>query len=283
MCLAVIAVDAHPRYALVLAANRDEFHARPSEPAHWWTDADGGPMLAGRDLAQGGTWLGVAGDGRYAFVTNVREPARFDREAPSRGMLVPALLRDPRGVREALAATVGAAHAYNGFNLVAGDAEVAAFASNRGPSALPLERGIHGVSNAGLDTPWPKVVRAKAGLAAWAASGANAIDPLWSVLADPVPAPDDQLPDTGVSRARERLLSSPFIISEDYGTRCSPLVALSRDGEAQFVERRFDAKGATSGEVAFRFRLDQSPRSITRCAMPASSKTPPLATKPWRS
>lgn len=270
MCLAVIALDAHPRYALVLAANRDEFHARPSEAAHWWSDADGTPILAGRDLVHGGTWLGVTRDGRFAFVTNVREPGRFDPQAPSRGMLVPAILRDRRDVRDALAAIVTEARSHNGFNLVAGDAANAAFGSNRGPSTSPLGRGIHGVSNAGLDTPWPKLVRAKAGLAAWAASGADEFDPLWSVLADQVPASDDELPNTGISRERERLLSSPFIVSDSYGTRCSTLVALARDGEARFVERSFDAAGMASGEVRFRFTLDQSTRSITRWAMPAS-------------
>jgi uncharacterized protein with NRDE domain len=254
MCLAVIALDAHPRYAVVLAANRDEFHARPAKVAHWWNDAGSAPILAGRDLAQGGTWLGLARDGRWAFVTNVREPSRFDPLAPSRGSLVPALLRDPRPLAVAFETIVGGAHGYNGFNLVAGDAAMAAFGSNRGPRAQALGRGIHGVSNAGLDTPWPKLVRAKAGLAAWVASGDDALDRLWPVLIDRTPAADHDLPDTGIPRERERLLSSPFIVSESYGTRCSTLVALARDGEAQFVERSFDAKGSATGEVAFRFR-----------------------------
>src|SRR6478672_2695494 len=117
MCLAVIALDAHPHYAVVIAANRDEFHARPSVPAHWWTDARGNTLLSGRDLEHGGTWLGVARNGRFAFVTNVREPDRHDPGAPSRGALVPAVLRDARDVRTTVAAVVDEAHAYNGFNL----------------------------------------------------------------------------------------------------------------------------------------------------------------------
>jgi uncharacterized protein with NRDE domain len=254
MCLAVIALDAHPRYAVVLAANRDEFHARGAQSAYWWNDPGGAPILAGRDLVQGGTWLGVSRGGRWAFVTNVREPSRFDPRAPSRGKLVPALLRDARPLPDAFEAIVGGAQGYNGFNLVAGDTATAAFGSNRGPRAQALGRGIHGVSNAGLDTPWPKLVRAKAGLAAWVASGDDALDRLWPVLIDRTPAADHDLPDTGIPRERERLLSSPFIVSESYGTRCSTLVALARDGEAQFVERSFDAKGSATGEVAFRFR-----------------------------
>jgi uncharacterized protein with NRDE domain len=258
MCLAVIALDAHPHYAVVIAANRDEFHARPSVPAHWWTDARGNTLLSGRDLEHGGTWLGVARNGRFAFVTNVREPDRHDPGAPSRGALVPALLGDPRTPAVALQALVAGAHGYNGFNLVAADTASAAFGSNRGPHCVRLERGLHGVSNAGLDTPWPKLVRAKAGLAAWVASGDDALDRLWPVLIDRTPAADHDLPDTGIPRERERLLSSPFIVSESYGTRCSTLVALARDGEAQFVERSFDAKGSATGEVAFRFRFDGS-------------------------
>lgn len=260
MCLAVIAVDAHPRYAVVLAANRDEFHARAARSAYWWNDPGGAPILAGRDLVQGGTWLGVSRDARWAFVTNVREPSRFDPRAPSRGSLVPALLCDARPPAEALEAIGGGAQRYNGFNLVTGDTATAAFGSNRGPRAQVLGRGIRGVSNAGLDTPWPKLVRAKAGLAAWVASGDDELDRLWPVLIDRTPADDHELPDTGISRERERLLSSPFIVSESYGTRCSTLVALARDGEAQFVERSFDAKGMATGEVAFRFRFTRIAR-----------------------
>ena len=280
MCLAVIALDVHPSYALVLAANRDEFHARPAAAAGWWGDGDAPPILAGRDLAQGGTWLGVAPDGRFAFVTNVREPGRFDPDAPSRGALVPALLRDPRGFRGALEAIVADAKRYNGFNLVAGDVSSAAFGSNRASGVVALSGGVHGVSNASLDTPWPKLVRAKAGVAAWAAAGDADPAPLWRVLADTATAPDHELPDTGISRERERLLSSPFIVSDTYGTRCSTLLLLGRDGSAAFAERSFDPKGRATGEVSFRFVLDQSARSMTRWAIPASSNTSPRATNP---
>lgn len=281
MCLAVIALDAHPRYAVVVAANRDEFHARRTQPAHWWRDAGGVRILAGRDLEQGGTWLGVSREGRFAFVTNVREPGRHDASAPSRGALVPALLRDPRSIDVALKHCIAQAQAWNGFNLVgADDGRRAAFGSNRGPHTLALAPGIHGVSNAGLDTPWPKLVRAKAGLAAWVLSGDEEVDRLWPVLADRTPAAEAELPETGLARERERLLSSAFIVSPSYGTRCSTLVTLARDGEAQFIERSFDATGTRTGEVAFRFSIDQSGNAITRCAMPASSKTSPRATKP---
>jgi uncharacterized protein with NRDE domain len=254
MCLAVIALDAHPRYALVAVANRDEFHARPTEPAHWWTDATP-PILAGRDLEQGGTWLGVTPAGRFAFVTNVREPARHDPGAPSRGALVPALLRDPRPVAVAMRDVVANTQHYNGFNLVAVAGVGGAFGSNRGPHSQPLRAGVHGVSNAGLDTPWPKLLRAKAGVARWIEARHDAIDDLWRVLADTTRADEAALPATGITRERERLLSSPFIVSDTYGTRSSTIVTIDRDANVQFAERSFDPRGTTTGEVAFRFRL----------------------------
>jgi len=256
MCLAVIALDAHPRYALVIAANRDEFHARNAERAHWWNDDAGHALLAGRDVLQGGTWLGVNRQGRWGFVTNVREPGRHDPHAPSRGALVPRVLRDAGDVGAAVEQAAATARGYNGFNLVAGEGTTATFASNRAaePRALPV--GISGLSNAGLDTPWPKLVRTKAGVAAWVASGSDDLDGLLGVLGDREVAPDDMLPDTGLSRERERLVSSPFIVSRDYGTRCSAVLALSRDGAVHFLERSFNPSGEVTGDVQFRFRTE---------------------------
>jgi len=254
MCLAVIALGVHPRYAVVVAANRDEFHARPAERAHWWNDASRAPLLAGRDLEHGGTWLGVTPAGRWAFVTNVREPGRHDPNAPSRGSLVPSFLRDGREPSRALEAIVAGSAAFNGFNLVGGDAFRAAFGSNRAPGVQELAPGIYGVSNARLDTPWPKLVRAKAGMSTWTREGDTDLRVLWRALADRRLARDDELPDTGVGRERERLLSSPFIHSERYGTRCSTIVTVSRDGEIHFVERSFDATGEATGDVEYRFQ-----------------------------
>jgi len=261
MCLAVIALDLHPRYRIVAAANRDEFHARPTEAAHWWANSTP-PLLAGRDLQQGGTWLGVTPSGRFAFVTNVREPGHHDPNAPTRGALVPALLRDSRPVATVIASVVANAQHYNGFNLVAVDESGGAFASNRSTGVKVLGRGLYGVSNAGLDTPWPKLVRAKAGVAAWLAAGHEEIDALWPVLADTTVASDEALPHTGITRERERLLSAPFIVSDAYGTRSSTIVTVDRDGRVRFVERSFDAGASLVGEAAFEFLIDQNERSI---------------------
>jgi len=254
VCLAVVALDAHPRYRLVIAANRDEFHARAATPAAWWP-GEAPRILAGRDLAAGGTWLGVTPRGRWALVTNVREPSGNDPSAPSRGALVGRLLRDARPARVALDDLLADGARYNGFNLLCGDVCDAHWASNRAERARSLAPGLHGLSNAGLDTPWPKVVRIKQALAGWAAEGTAAIEPLFDALADRTLADDDVLPSTGVSRERERLLSAPFIVSDSYGTRCSTVVTVDRDGVARFLERTFDARGDARGDVDERFRL----------------------------
>ena len=256
MCLAVIACNVHPRYALVVAANRDEYHRRPTEPAHWWKDGTGHVLLAGRDLEHGGTWLGIDRRGRYAFVTNVREAGRHDPKAPSRGSLVLRVVRDAAGVHDAVERAVQDAVRHNGFNLVAGDAGVNVFASNREAGVVTLSEGIHGVSNAGLDTPWPKLTSTKAAVAGWSDAGDRELDQLFDALANRAAASDDALPDTGITRERERLLSSPFIVSPDYGTRSSTIVTIDRAGSVQFVERSFDASGRPTGEVRYAFDRD---------------------------
>jgi uncharacterized protein with NRDE domain len=255
MCLAVVALDAHPRYTLVVAANRDEFHARATAPAHWWDEG----WLAGRDLAGGGTWLGVTRAGRWALLTNIREPARYDPLAPSRGELVTRVLAAPGDAGRALAEVAGDGACHNGFNLLAGEDGGAYWGSNRERQTRALAAGIHGLSNDRLDTPWPKVVRTKAAVAAWCAAGgtdAAALERLFAILGARQPAADSELPHTGIPLARERALSSPFIVSGEYGTRSSTVLAIARDGEARFVERSFDPAGEPLGEVDFRFRID---------------------------
>jgi uncharacterized protein with NRDE domain len=256
MCLAVVAIRAHPRYPLVIAANRDEFHARPTQPAHWWDEG----WLAGRDLAAGGTWLGVTRAGRWALLTNVREPARHDPAAPSRGALVTTVLAAPQDAGSAVATTIASATRHNGFNLLAGDGEVAHWGSNRATRPARLASGIHGLSNHLLDTPWPKVSATKSAMAAWCASadaGDRAIESLFATLGDRSTAPDAMLPPTGLLLPRERLVSAPFIVSEDYGTRSSTVMTLDADGNARFVERSFDPAGNAAGEVEIRFRINQ--------------------------
>ena len=253
MCLALIALDAHPAYAVVIAANRDEHHARPAAPAAWWNDG----WVAGRDLSAGGTWLAATRAGRFALVTNVREPGRRDTNAPSRGALVTQVVAEAAAPADAVSNVVTAGAPYNGFNLVAGDLASACWGSNRAPGIRRLGAGIHGLSNAALDTPWPKVERSKAALAAWCERSSNDADALFAMLGDRGIAPDAELPATGVPLEWERRLSAPFIVGDDvgYGTRSSTVVMLGRDGNARFVERTFDSAGNPVGEVDLRFAL----------------------------
>jgi len=253
MCLAAIAVDAHPRIALVLAANRDEYHARPAAPAAWGLDDAFKGVLAGRDLMAGGTWLGVRRDGRFALVTNMREGKPQDPAARSRGELPLQALRGVRTIDDAIGAIDGTR--YNGFNLLAGDRAGFIWMSNRDAAVRRVTGGVHGLSNALLDVPWPKVARTQERLQAWLRSDGASLEPLLDALADRTQAPDAALPSTGVPLAWERLLSSPFIVSERYGTRCSTVFTIDRDGHVRFVERSFSPDGTTSHEVAVEFDL----------------------------
>lgn len=260
MCLAVVALDAHPDYALVVAANRDEWHERPTAPAAWWPEG----LLAGRDLVAGGTWLGVARDGRFAFLTNLRDPARHDPSAPSRGALVPDVVADAAPVVDALARVRADTLRHNGYNLVAGDPTGLASTSNRYEGVRVLAPGVHGVSNGPIDDAWPKTRRMMDAMARWIAGGDRGIASLLAALADRTQAPDSELPSTGVSLERERLLSAVFIRDARYGTRCSTVLVIGRDGVATFVERSFAPDGRVTGEVTERFALQPSSRSIAR-------------------
>ena len=251
MCLAALALDVHPSYALVVAANRDEYHARPTAPAHWWEEG----LLAGRDLHAGGTWLGVTRDGRFALLTNFRDPARTDPDAPSRGTIVPDVLVDGRGIEGALQRILNDGARYNGFNVLAGTFHHAAWGSNRGERMKTLGRGSYGLSNALLDSPWPKVVRTRRALDAWVQGGEREIEPLFEALGQRGLADDAQLPSTGVEIAWERRLSAPFIVSDVYGTRSSTVFTIDREGNARLVERSFDADGEPTGEVEERFSI----------------------------
>ncbi len=172
MCLALVALDAHPKYRCVIAANRDEFHARAAEPARWWDEG----VLAGRDLVAGGSWFGVTRTGRWALITNFREGIPRDPYAPSRGELVMRMLREAASPLRSSAALLPDGGRYHGFNLLVGDDIDVAFASNRASGALSLGAGIHGLSNHLLDTPWPKLLRSKTRLAAWLADDDPAIE-----------------------------------------------------------------------------------------------------------
>lgn len=253
MCLLVLALRAHPDYPLIFAGNRDEFHARPTEPASWWSKPSG--FIAGRDLQAGGTWAGLSRSGRFAVVTNFRDMAPSPPGAPSRGELVPAFCAGEQPAREWRLSLRAQAGQFAGFNLLYGTADDLHYATNRGPGISPLGAGVHGLSNHLLDTPWPKLERTRAGFERLLAAGAPQVEELLALLGDRTPAPPERLPATGLSSEMEALLSAPFIVSPGYGTRSSTIVLISASGEARFVERSYASDGSVAATVDERFPL----------------------------
>jgi uncharacterized protein with NRDE domain len=252
VCLILFAHRAHPDYRLVVAANRDEWFRRPAAPAAFWPDAP--DVFGGRDLEANGTWMGITRAGRFAALTNFRDPASNRPDAPSRGTLVREFLVGDASPEAYLGSLDEAAERFNGFSLLVGDGDVLLYYSNHRREILPLERGVYGLSNHLLDVPWPKVRDGKARLIE-RLNGSVDADGLLDVLGDARLAPDDQLPQTGVALEWERRLSALKIVTPEYGTRASTALLVAEDGEVTFVERSFDRSGAEAGTVRERFSL----------------------------
>lgn len=251
MCLLAIAWKIHPRWRLLLAGNRDEFHHRPAAALARWEDQPA--VLAGRDLTSGGTWAGIDVRGRMAVVTNVRDPAIRNPDGPSRGALVAGFLAGGGSATASMQRLQSQARDYAPFNLLLADGDTCEYLGNTPrPRRAALAPGVHGLSNGDLDEPWPKVVALQQRLAAWIAAGEDDPTPLWQALADETPATDDALPDTGVGIELERMLSPAFIRGRDYGTRASTLIAIDHAGRGWIAERRFGPDGAFEGETTLR-------------------------------
>ena len=250
MCLIYIAWRRHARHRLVVAANRDEYHARPALPAHWWDDMPG--LLAGRDLEAGGTWLGIASGDRFAAITNYQDPAARLPDAPSRGALVSEFLTGDESAPEYLARIMTAGHRYNGFSLLAMDGDTLAFASNRTAGVIRLESGVYGLSNHLLDTPWPKVTDGKRELERLLAEPHVGIPDLLALLAaGGLRCDEAPWADIGSDLGRMQRRSARFILGNDYGTRTSTVVLLDTGGTGVFVERSFDSRGRAVGDAVF--------------------------------
>lgn len=263
MCLAVIAVQAHADWPLMVLANRDEFHARPSRTlAPWPTEPH---ILGGLDLQAGGTWLALDVTGRLALLTNVRDPLQQKTQAPSRGELATSFLTQNLTAEAFLNTLADTAHQYNGFNLVVAEP---ANGSNRVPNLWhasnyqqpfvhSMASGVHGLSNALLNTPWPKTERTITRLKnhlenmTWPEP-----DDLIKIMLDTTGVDDASLPSTGISRERERLLASAFIVSPDYGTRCTTLVLRHRNGSCWVQEDSYNAAGQRIARVRWHHKHD---------------------------
>ena len=265
MCLLVLAWRTHARYRLVVAANRDEFHARAAAPlSRWAPPAD---ILAGRDLRSQGTWLGIDRARRFGVVTKYRELQPPRAGAPSRGDLIPLYLAarsgdSPIAPAQFLAALEARAGSYSGFNLLLANGDSLWYGSNRTTSfARGLPPGIYGLANESLDTPWPKLERVRAGLQMWLRQEASArTEQLFTLLADRTPAQEPAGMRAGaLPHDWERALSAPFVLHAEYGTRCSTVLLLEGDGRLYLAERRFDPAGDVTGESEFRLPAGEWP------------------------
>jgi len=252
VCLILFAVRVHPEFPLVIAANRDEYFARPTLPAARWPGAAG--IVAGRDVLGGGTWLGVAAQGRVAALTNYRDGKAAPPGAPTRGRLVVDYLEASDSPEAHLCALHASAARYAGFSLLAGTADELWFYSNREGRAQRCGDGVHGLSNHLLDTPWPKVVQGRHRLGALLHSSPS-LDALvagaFELLSDTALAPDAELPSTGVPLDIERALSAMRIEWEDYGTRTSSVVLADREGRLYLTERSLAVGDQVAGDRTF--------------------------------
>lgn len=238
MCLIFLSIDNHPKYKLIVAANRDEFYARKTAAAQYWKDYP--EVIGGRDLEAMGTWMAMAKSGKLGMVTNYRDLKNINPNAPTRGLLVSDFLINAYQAEEYLKEIHLKADQYNGFNLVVGTIEQLYYYSNYQSKIIKLEPGTYGLSNALLDTPWPKVKRGKEKFKSVIDQDKIAIDSIFEILRDERIAPDDQLPNTGLDMERERALSAMFIKTPNYGSRCSTVVLVDYNNSVTYSERVYD-------------------------------------------
>lgn len=253
MCLISFAYKIHPRYSLVLLANRDEFYKRSSRKAQFWIEEGFPDILAGKDLSAGGTWMGINKNGKWAALTNYRDMNKLKTNPPSRGDLVLNFLKSELTAEEYLKSIKEKAPMYDGFNLLTGDNNGIFHFSNETNTITCIKPGIHGLSNALLNTPWPKLETANLMLAHTIQEDNLNRDALFNILADEQKAADSQLPETGLSKEMEKAVSSIFISTDEYGTRCSSLLFIDNEGNIEFTERRYIAGTNDIEEERFRF------------------------------
>jgi uncharacterized protein with NRDE domain len=255
MCTILFAYDCHPRYKLVVAANRDEFYKRPTAPAAFWQDNS--DILAGRDLKEGGTWMGITTSGRFAALTNYRDPASFKPDARSRGHLVKNYLSSNLAAETYIANIDDGGTAYNGFNLLVGTYESLYYYSNREKTSRKVLPGVHGLSNALLNTPWPKVTRGIKALSDLIQNDEIEAEQLFTIMTDREQPHNQDLPETGVSLKMERMLAPMFVISPGYGTCLTTVILVERNHNVQFWERSFkDGQPDTWDEVYYKFTMN---------------------------
>lgn len=253
MCLIFLSLHQHPDYKLIIAANRDEFYQRKTAPADFWTDHP--TIVGGRDLEASGTWMGMNKNGRISMVTNYRDLKNLKQQAPSRGALVSDYLIGNELPETYLKTIEPKASTYNGFNLLVGTSEELYYLSNYKEGLHRVSKGIHGLSNALLDAPWPKVERGKKNFEQTIQGQSVDPDALFELLRDEERAKDTALPDTGVGLERERMLSSMFIKSPNYGTRCSTVLLVDKSNHVMYTERVYDLQTFDFTTKTFTFSI----------------------------
>lgn len=256
MCLIFLSLNNHPTYKLVVAANRDEFYQRKTAPAGFWHDHP--DIVGGRDLEASGTWLGMTRQGRISLVTNYRDLKNLKQQAPSRGALVSEFLSNNHYAKSYLQDVSARAAAYNGFNLITGNVDELWYFSNYQNEVRKIETGLYGLSNALLDTPWPKVENGKKNMKSILDSSEINPTDLFELLYNEERASDNTLPDTGVGLERERMLSSMFIKSLNYGTRCSTVILVDHNQQVMFSERVYDLETFHYSTRTFEFQVSSS-------------------------
>lgn len=254
MCLIFISLKQHPTYKLIIAANRDEFYNRQTAAADFWKDFPN--IVGGRDLEANGTWMGMTTSGKISMLTNYRDPANINPKAPSRGHLVSDYLEQEVSPEEYLKKIESKASAYNGFNLLVGNPEEFGYLSNYKNGIDKVTNGLYGLSNHLLETPWPKVQRGKQKMAELLKSKNITAQLLFEFLYDGERAADNQLPDTGIGLERERALSSMFIKSPGYGSRCSTVILIDQENNVEFSERVYDLSTFEHTTKTFRFKIE---------------------------
>ncbi len=255
MCIILFGLKVHPRYPIVVAANRDEFYDRPSAPAAFWEDHP--QLLAGRDLKDGGTWLGTTRRGRLAFLTNSRNPNSFMVSAPSRGKIALNYLVDAQSPQDYLHNLAAGNALYNGFNIVAGDISGLYHYSNVSGQTNSIPPGIHGLCNHLLDTPWPKVAKGKTALYDHLRNAKEPdLEKLLSIMRDNTRASDEELPDTGVGLAMERMLSPIFVESSNYGTRVTTILLIDSKNRVTFLEATYDSENPEGFRRKYSFEIE---------------------------
>ena len=255
MCLLLIANKIHPDYKLIIAANRDEFYARPALPADFWEDHP--DLLAGKDLEARGTWLGITKSGRFSAITNFRDFHNPIKEnVPSRGKLtIDFLLGDQDSLTYTQSLHEHSAN-YNGFNLVYGIKDDLFYYSNQTNIEIKLEKGIYGLSNALLDTPWYKIKKSKKRFAEILKGEKNLIESIFNLMNDKEMADDKSLPDTGIGKKKEKALSSIFIKTPTYGTRCTTVLSIDKDDNVNFIEMTYHPDGDNFSGVKYDFVIN---------------------------